>query len=136
MSCFDCKKFHHKCKACCCCVFPMDKDLYEKNKDKRQRPVVKEVPWNNPQHQGLVLPMTESGQCPFLCEDYSCAIYEERPKICRDYGNETHDYLCCPVQDKDGKARSRQGVRSHLRKSAKGHTSFIKSLERQARSLA
>ena len=54
----------------------------------------------------VVLPFTKDLSCPFLKEDLSCAIYEDRPNICRKFGDETHILMSCPVQKHDGEPRS------------------------------
>lgn len=53
----------------------------------------------------VIIPITSDLLCPFLKKDLGCAIYEDRPEVCRKYGDETHPMLCCPMQDKDGNAR-------------------------------
>ena len=36
-----------------------------------------------------------------------CKIYNERPEVCKRFGDESHPALCCPYQDKNGRVRSR-----------------------------
>lgn len=111
---FDCKKMHPKCKAQCCGVVPMPKELYEKHKDKINR-----VPNEILNHEGNVIPITADAYCPFLSDDLQCNIYDDRPEICRKFGDETHPMLFCPHLDKNGNERSRQSRRQVERSSSK-----------------
>lgn len=69
-----------------------------------QRKVIHEIHGTSKEGDVLI-PITEDLFCPFLKKDLSCAIYEDRPDVCRKFGDESHELLCCPVQDKDGNAR-------------------------------
>ncbi len=106
MTVFDCKKIHPKCKARCCGIVPIPKELYEQHKDKMNR-----IPLRIIEHENNVIPITSDAYCPFLNDDLSCNIYEDRPEICRKFGDETHPMLCCPYLNKDGKERCRQSRR-------------------------
>jgi Fe-S-cluster containining protein len=55
---------------------------------------------------GHVVPLTETGKCPFLKEDLGCNIYKNRPEICMKFGDETHINMTCAYQTKNGRARS------------------------------
>ncbi len=103
MTYFDCKKMHSKCKAQCCGVVPIPKDVYEKNQDKivRKPHLLIDAGVN-------VIPITKDAYCPFLTEKLDCNIYDDRPTICRKFGDETHPMLCCPCLDKNGKIRSKK----------------------------
>lgn len=107
---FDCKKMHPKCKAQCCGIVPIPKEIYDANKDKLVRPIV-----NLLDVVIAYIPVTEDHYCPFLNEDLSCNIYEERPEVCKKFGDESHKMLICPYLDKNGKERSRQFMRSERR---------------------
>ena len=107
MSCFDCKKMHPKCKAGCCGVVPIPKEIYAKNQDKIVRSL-----HDLSSHKDCVIPITSEGYCVFLNPDLSCNIYEDRPDICRKFGDESHPMLFCPVLDKNGKERCRQNRRA------------------------
>lgn len=65
------------------------------------QPIIKTIPFA----AGVVIPITENGKCPFLQSDYGCAIYNDRPAICKKYGDETHPFMTCSYQTKDGEAR-------------------------------
>lgn len=125
--CFNCKKYHDKCKARCCQTIPLPKDLWEKNQDKIQRKITHYLPLP-PDDDGklFVTPTTKDGYCCFLGEDLKCKVYEDRPEACREFGTETNSSARCSFQDKNGKERSRQGKRKIEREMAKSHLSFIK----------
>jgi len=101
----DCSKCLHQCKAMCCGVVPISKDIFAKNKDKlnKNRPIIEEIDLGD-----SLIPLTKTGTCPFLTDDYKCGIYNDRPEVCRKFGDETHPMLICPYQSKDGRVRSRQ----------------------------
>jgi len=104
----------------CCHNVPIEKEVYERNRDKRLTAVIEEIEFSglNPVkgiREQLVLPRTKDGRCPFLCEDLRCNIYEDRPHVCRLYGQEARKCLRCPFQDKNGRIRSRQERRQILR---------------------
>lgn len=115
---------HNKCKAACCGVCPIPKDIYERNRDKLvQIPLEeKELEGYDPtasEKRPFILPMTEDTYCPFLNKDKTCNIYDDRPDVCRRFGDDSHPCLCCPYQDKDGRLRSRQEARKICRGAAK-----------------
>lgn len=53
--------------------------------------------------------------CPFLGLDDRCSVYDDRPPVCRRYGDESVMFMTCSYQDKDGRVRSRQ-ERRHVEK--------------------
>lgn len=106
---FDCESQHHKCKAECCGIIDFTKELWERNQHKVITKPVEVIPFPDNVN---VMPITESGYCPFLRADYHCNIYEERPNVCREYGNESTPEMSCPYLKKDGIQRSRQNRRS------------------------
>lgn len=119
MSCFDCKKMHPKCKAQCCCMVPIPKELYASHQDKIVRKPHDFVHTND-----CVIPLTADTYYVFLNEDFSCNIYKDRPDICRKFGDESHPMLYCAVLDKNGKERCRQN-RRHVERQT---NSFISKL--------
>ena len=86
------------CKADCCGLVPIPKDTYIKNKHLLQR-TVKEFDDVLP---GQVIAADENMICGFLTKDFKCAIYDERPDVCRKFGSigETHVMLICPHKKK------------------------------------
>lgn len=120
----DCKKMHHKCKAACCGMCPIPADIYNRNLDKIvEQPISTEYA-RQPDLEdcngemavskiksckeiGYVIPITKSLKCCFLNKDYTCNIYDDRPFLCRKYGDESHHLMSCPWLDKNGKERTR-----------------------------
>ncbi len=108
---FQCKKYHTVCKALCCGIVPIPRVLWQKKQHAIQRPV-REVfkgqatSKTDPSIvETFILPRTDDNYCPFLKKDLSCAIYEDRPDICKKFGDESHPMMCCPMQHKDGEPR-------------------------------
>lgn len=105
---FDCFKMHKKCKAICCSdSTPIPLDTFHKYKDK----IV-----NYPLRTTVIPPdhisgETDTGRCMFLNDDHTCNIYEDRPEICKKFGDESHPMLTCGFQAKCGRIRSRQEKR-------------------------
>lgn len=102
MNCPNCKIFHNTCQAKCCSFVPMDTELFNKHFNKICRPVSQLVPFDNQ----TIVPITEDGYCPFLQNDLSCTIYEDRPGICHKFGDESHINMTCEFQTKDGRSRT------------------------------
>ncbi len=101
---FQCKKYHGTCKAKCCGIVPIPEKLWKEKKHLAQRLVLESYKIKNKVETAIV-PRTADDYCPFLKEDLSCAIYKDRPFLCKKFGDETHPMMCCPVQHKDGKPR-------------------------------
>ena len=109
---FECKKYHCKCKADCCGVVPIPRETWDRNQHLLQQKVehltelkAKRKVLGIQIEEMVVIPITKNFHCPFLKPDLSCAIYEERPDVCRKYGDDSHEMLMCPMQDKDGNPR-------------------------------
>lgn len=97
-----------KCKSGCsqCCgIVPIDRWICKIHEGKQQRKVVEIIGDKN----GEVYPFTEDGKCVFLTPDNRCAIYDDRPDVCRQYGQ--CDELPCPYIKKNGNPRSPAQVR-------------------------
>lgn len=116
--CFDCKKFHHECKAECCGTIPLPIEIWERNQDKIVQEMLGTIVLPN---LDFITPTTKSGMCPFLKEDLTCNIYEDRPEPCVVFGTEKPRYMSCAFQDKEGKKRSRQSHRKIKRQIEKLH---------------
>jgi Fe-S-cluster containining protein len=115
----------------CCKHAPIEKEIYERNRDSILRSPNKEMEFygmdpETLQPVQLVMPITDDGFCPFLREDLLCNIYNDRPKACRKYGDETSKCMRCPFQDKNGRVRSRQESRKILREHAKETQKLVK----------
>src|SRR5208337_2575374 len=77
------------CQRCgkCCVVLPMAPDLIINNRNKFQRKVIEEHPFEtSPGHYMLSI-ITDDMNCVFLTKNNLCAIYEDRPEICRKFGH-------------------------------------------------
>ncbi|HNX02170.1 MAG TPA: YkgJ family cysteine cluster protein [Candidatus Cloacimonas sp.] len=101
---FNCKKL--KC-ADCCGPIPFEKVFYQSVLKFKQRPIVSEREVSS-FGEDFIIPVTEDISCCFLTLENSCAIYEQRPQICRDFGNGTHEHLTCPKIEPNGKIRSKK----------------------------
>jgi Fe-S-cluster containining protein len=96
MGCFDCRLAIDKLKICkgdCCGCIPLDKTLVKVFEKRQQRKVTQIVEWPNGTE---IMPITEDGMCVFLKPDYTCAIYDHRPEVCKLYGVTKHEDLQCP----------------------------------------
>ena len=54
----------------------------------------------------VVVTDTPDRACVFLKEDNSCAVYDDRPDICRNFGREWWGPMMCPNVAPDGRRRS------------------------------
>lgn len=94
-----CKELIEKgiCKANCCGVVPVSRELCKKELYQREVTEIIEL-------DDELYPMTENMHCAFLKRDYSCNIYEQRPEICKNYG--IIEELPCPFINIKGRLRS------------------------------
>lgn len=106
----DCSKSYAACRSDCCHgPVPMRRDFWE-----RQVPV-RPAMYVVPMAGGMVAPVASYerdgktwGVCPLLGLDGRCSVYEQRPPVCRKFGDETSDHMTCSFQAADGRIRSRQ----------------------------
>lgn len=138
----NCSKCLDRCKAYCCGSIPIEVERFQRNIEKIVNPVIKvevfngaaipdditldmskmaEVAVNKPH----AFPYTKDGNCCFLNEDLSCNIYEDRPPICKKFGDESHENMTCKFQKKDGSMRTRQERRMLERQQSNALTGFI-----------
>lgn len=127
----DCSKCHSRCLAeCCSCSVPISKDIYERNKHKIVTQPIEIIETEgyglDIKNEKAIVALTKHHQCIFLNEDLSCNIYDDRPWLYKKFGNETHPFLTCSHQSKEGRIRSRQERRAIERKS---HEKLIKNIE-------
>jgi len=126
-----CSNFLDKCHAECCGIIPLEKDFYNANIEKivNKPHDIQEYhdidPFDNIE-KDFIIPVTENTKCCFLKDDYTCAIYEIRPQVCKIYGDESVPQLSCHWQDKNGNKRSRQAKRLLERKTKKNIERFLK----------
>jgi Fe-S-cluster containining protein len=85
------------CGECCGCV-PVSRSSWKKYQARAVR--IERVD----EAGNLVLPITTDGKCCFLNDSRECAIYKDRPNICRIYGRSVK--IPCPYIRPDGSARS------------------------------
>jgi Fe-S-cluster containining protein len=80
------------CHAACCGPVPFTKAQFNGNRHLLQRKVeVQEF------IGGTVVAVDDKLVCGFLTSDYRCAIYDNRPEVCRAFARrgETHPMLKC-----------------------------------------
>lgn len=118
----DCDKCFAACGAQCCSSVPLPNWIFEKHQPVRE--ITKMIPLGD----NMTIPETESGRCPFLGMDLKCTIYEDRPFVCRKFGDESSSLMTCAFQAADGRVRSRQERRQIERKGNKQQTAMIKRL--------
>lgn len=75
----------HKCKAGCCYNIAFKHGELERFSNKIVNPVIGFAPF------GVVrISITswnlDNNKCPFLRSDFKCNIYEDRPDVCRKFG--------------------------------------------------
>ncbi len=123
---FPCKELINegKCDAYCCGCVPIKKETYERIKDKAQGEIKEEI-----DHGNEIWTFTKDGICPFLKEDKTCAIYEDRPDICRNYGKIPS--MPCAFIKPNGRRRSPAKVRRWKRKIAHDIEDKIRSMDKR-----
>ena len=114
----DCDKCLKKCKAECCSVVPFDTEILKKHKPIRN--IIERIEFDD-----LVILETIDNVCPFLGFDFKCSIYNDRPEVCKKFGNEEHFLMTCAYINKDNEVRSRQERRKIQRKQKKHQDGFI-----------
>lgn len=92
-----------ECHASCCGIVPIPKDTFLKNKHLIPgNENIKTFDFTN----GTVIAIRpDKTECAFLDPvDYFCRIYNERPKVCRRFGeeNETETFLQCIHKNNKG----------------------------------
>ena len=105
---FDCS-IATKCKSDCCGLVIMPTDIWERNKALAQRPL-KELSILGEE----CVPITGDLLCIFLDSNHRCAIYNDRPDVCKEYG--LNDDLPCPWIKTNGHLRSPAKQRQMQRK--------------------
>ncbi len=91
----------------CCGIVPIPRTLWQRKQHAIQREVKSIFKptdmMKDDDIENVIFAITEDNYCPFLSQDLECAIYEDRPELCRKFGDESHPLMCCPMQDKEGK---------------------------------
>lgn len=94
-----------RCAADCCGCVPIDRAVVDAN---RHLIDVKYTEMILPSSGDLSYPLTDDLVCVFLDRTViRCAIYDDRPGVCRKYGDESHAAMFCPHLNKDGEVRTR-----------------------------
>jgi len=106
----------------CCGVVPIPMDTWNKFKHLARKPKV----FNEDKAEGVVYAINDDFFCAFL-KDNKCAIYENRPKICRDYG--LIEGLPCPHIKPNGHKRSPAQAKRIIRQKRKELHNFMKRLK-------
>lgn len=68
------------CAECCSCV-PFKRKDWQRLKSRVQQPCVETNYIGN-----TILPLTNDAHCVFLTNEKRCAVYEQRPTVCRLFG--------------------------------------------------
>lgn len=118
--CPNCKIFHSKCNAGCCGPVPINGAVYRANIPRLQRPVEKVMEMGSE-----VVPITADLTCAFLSKELQCMIYEERPDVCKKFGDESHSLMTCAYQKADGNPRTKKETKKILKLSHEKITPFL-----------
>ena len=114
----------------CCGLVGFTREFLERNKDKMQRPVEEFVGWKNSE----LIPFTKTAACCFLNADKTCAVYGERPDICKEFG--TSARLPCAYFRQDGKPRTPAKTRQMRRQIEHGIENDMRRVEMRAKLMA
>lgn len=90
----------YKCKASCCYNIVLPKGFMERHADKAvTEPIGRTSAPTHPEFGECEIVFTDidfsKNRCPFLRKDCKCNVYEDRPQICRMFGQEDHPLLKC-----------------------------------------
>jgi Fe-S-cluster containining protein len=85
----DWLKFCENCESSCCGLFPLPAKLFNRHQHKAQKP------YRIVETADHIIPLTEDGWCIFLNDKKRCVIYNDRPNICRMYGEIPNPRLQC-----------------------------------------
>lgn len=93
-----------KCHAACCGIVPIPEKTVEKHLGDIQGPY-EILPF---QVEGRVVVLKKGEPvCGFLTPDFRCAIYADRPDVCRMFGKGPHPLMkcnfLCRISDSDKK---------------------------------
>lgn len=89
-----------ECQANCCGPVPIPNEDWKRLRFKKKRAIYMLMEDVFP---GVVIPLGFDAHCVFLTHDFRCAIYDQRPEVCRQFGDrkETHPLLQCPFSKKE-----------------------------------
>jgi len=83
----------------CCGIVPLQKEVFQKHKDKFQRKIKEIVEMGDE-----IYPLTNDLNCIFLGSKKECLIYHDRPEVCKTYG--LIEDLPCAYIKPNGRKRS------------------------------
>lgn len=113
------------CNADCCGPMPMERQFFMEHYGNIE-PNIGYLLGSVPESTA-VIPLTDDAMCIFLDRTKrSCRIYNDRPEVCKRFGDESHPLLFCPHMDAQGKERNRQQRRKLQRKLSKAMDSYMK----------
>jgi Fe-S-cluster containining protein len=120
---FECLKGCGKC----CGPVQISKEVFERNRAKAAQ-----IEYLIDDGK-TVYAVRADGKCVFLNEEMKCAIYEERPQVCKDFGSNPNGQilLCCPFLRTDGTSRNRAERRQAIRILDKKSEKVFKRLEKE-----
>ena len=121
-----------KCAGNCCGNTPLPSELVEKNRDKFQVEVIKELKVNLDEGEEIFCE-TEDNKCVFLNrETFGCLIYEDRPDICKRFGTDKDNTIMqCPFLKVNGNPRSPAQQRRYQRQNRDWMKQRMKVMEKQ-----
>lgn len=75
-----------RCKSACCHNIVFTNHELERFSDKIINSVISREPMFGSDVLAITNPDPMKNKCPFLRADYRCNIYENRPDVCRKFG--------------------------------------------------
>ena len=102
----NCEGCLARCKGECCANVPLPARLFKDHEAEKE--ITEMIDIGEQLGEPYVVPVTADGRCPFMDDTFHCSIYEDRPIVCRKFGDESCTFTTCSWQDKDGRIRSRQ----------------------------
>jgi Fe-S-cluster containining protein len=117
-----------RCAGECCGCIPIDRDVVDANRFEMQVGYTEMIPAGE-----LSYPMTDDMACVFLHRmEIRCMIYDQRPDVCRRFGDESHSALFCPYLHADGTERTRS-ERREVRRSHKMNWELLSKARKEKR---
>lgn len=107
------------CDASCCKFAPMTRKEFKLIKRKYGFPagtICFEIadPQRRVPNNYMVMTDRQSGRCAFLTPEKRCAIYADRPKVCRDYGTSAFPCDRCQPLAANSQCHGRQRIKTIL----------------------
>lgn len=78
-------KCRENCGECCGPVPMLREFIVKHNAELQEKPDIL-MPYPDEHGRDVVVAFTASGNCVFLKGDKRCAVYQERPRVCKMYG--------------------------------------------------